>query len=92
MKISEEELLKLLDKAYEAGWSGYKDLKETKINEILEEFIKNNPSPLKQKEMFTTTWTTADPATGMSYNSLKEIYNVSTESNRMQTRWNAGFS
>jgi uncharacterized membrane protein YfhO len=56
--INEEDLLLLLDRAYEAGWSGYKDLKESKINELFDEFIKINP-PIKQKELFSTFVTTA---------------------------------
>lgn len=51
--ISEEQLLQLLEKAYEAGCSGYRDLKDSSIGEIVDDFIKNNP-PVIQKELFTT--------------------------------------
>ena len=59
--ITEEELLQLLDRAYEAGWSGYKDLKEFKIFEIAEEFCKSKPPMQEQKELFTTGWVNSGP-------------------------------
>ena len=65
LTITDVELLLVIDKAYEAGWSGYRDLKISKINEILQEFIKSHP-PKKQMEMFaTSTWDNlTSPSTG----------------------------
>jgi hypothetical protein len=42
--LSEDDLLKLLNKAYEEGWTGYKDLQESVIAYIIEEFVKDNPA------------------------------------------------
>ena len=65
--ITEEQLLQLLDRAYEAGWAGYKDLKESKINELFDDFIKANP-PLSQKVLFSEEWVSTETSpVPMSY-------------------------
>ena len=51
-ELTEEEILELLDKAYELGWGGYKDLKEPTINTLFEEFAQDHP-PLKEISMPT---------------------------------------
>ena len=58
--IKKEELIKLLGKAFDKGWSGYYDLKDAVVDEIIEECIKEQ-IPLKKVE-WTPNWTTiADP-------------------------------
>ena len=38
MKIDEQQLRELLGRAYEAGWHGCKELRDTAVEEIIEDF------------------------------------------------------
>jgi hypothetical protein len=43
LKITKQELLDILAQAFDKGWSGYLDLKETVILGIVDNFIINHP-------------------------------------------------
>jgi len=42
MNITAEELTELLGQAFDKGWTGYKDLRESLVESMVEEFKKNH--------------------------------------------------
>jgi hypothetical protein len=45
--IREKDILELMGQAFDEGHSGYKDLKESTIRKLLDNYIKNNPSDMQ---------------------------------------------
>ena len=44
IRVSEKDFIDLLEKAFEEGWLGYRDLKESAVKKIMKDYIRKNKS------------------------------------------------
>ena len=44
IRVSEKDFLALLEKAFEEGWLGYRDLKESTARKIMKDYLRKNKS------------------------------------------------
>ena len=44
IRVSEKDFLDLLEKAFEEGWLGYRDLKESAAKKIMKDYLRKNKS------------------------------------------------
>jgi hypothetical protein len=47
IRVSEKDFLALLEKAFEEGWLGYRDLKESTARKIMKDYLRKNKSSKK---------------------------------------------
>lgn len=49
IRVSEKDFLALLEKAFEEGWLGYRDLKESTARKIMKDYLRKNKSSKETK-------------------------------------------
>lgn len=62
MFISQKDLIEMLGKAYECGWKGFLELKESTVNQIIQEYNDKKESAEKPIKIETPNWS-IDPTT-----------------------------